>query len=125
MPESKFTEHLQTAYYPRILIIRTPVRFIGTAIHQSREKIRGFCRTVRILGADYGLLKILSWVRILCTIYVVNSMKRKAVDNPRIMPKIGSVNLDSGINRFSIVKCGKLPTHTQPHMTYTYNYIMC
>ena len=28
----------KTAYYPRILIIRTPVRFIGTVIRQSREK---------------------------------------------------------------------------------------
>ena len=64
-----------------------------TAIHRSREKIRGFCRTVHILGADYGLLKILSRVRItiLCTIYVVNSKESKAVDNPRIMHKIGSV----------------------------------
>ena len=71
------------------------MRFIGTVIHRSREKIRGFCRTVRILRADYGLLKILSRVRILCTIYVVNSKERKAEENPRIMLKIGSVNSDS------------------------------
>ena len=74
---------------------------MATVIHRSREKIRGFCRTVRILGADYGLLKILSRVRILCTIYVVNSKESKAVDNPRIMHKIGSVNLDSGSSQSS------------------------